>query len=353
MSLETEKVALVSPRSPGLSSSIPNTIQRQTRRPSGQIQHNSSDDNEISLFSPRQLRSCQFNISSIPINRHQSLSCLTSTRLGHTKKNIENINNGYFSPSQIVSSSNSVDFRPIFHGIYVLPVSPALSTSSTTTNTEETVQTGSYVMPILSRKDSSSSTNIQKNSVSYGVQNESFTDSPKPKDRILSRSRASTVYHIQPFPQLPPLPPTISQLHVINKDKSSFQQHSTETVWKPNAISPNCSTTNENEMKKASLPPVPCRLQKPSIVPPELNGFTDEVYEISFPLVAESSPQDNCFDNTWPKPPESVTTSEISGPLSIPYDHLIPTVLMHQNGTTNIVHQLQHDEHSILTASAI
>ncbi len=77
--------------------------------------------------------------------------------------------------------------------------------------------------------------------------------------------------------------------------------------------------------------------------------------------MVEASPQDDYSEHNWPKPPESMTTSEISGPPqplppSIPYDrlhhdHLMPTVLMRQNSTTNFFQHHRFGEHTMLTES--
>ncbi|CAF3977201.1 unnamed protein product [Rotaria sp. Silwood2] len=334
------------PKSPCLSTNIPNRIQRQKCQLGNPISQNSSDDNATSLSSIEQSRDDQSNISIIPINRHHSRSYLTSPRRHHTKENISHINNDYFSQNQISSSQVAVDFRKRVHGIYVLPVSPALSSSSSITNTDEIIKNRSKTMPSRSRRhlsSSSSSTttaNIHHDSTYCGIQNDCFTDSPKPKDR--------TLRYIKPPSQPPPLPPIISQVHFNNNDKSSLKHHSTTSNLNLNSIALHFSIIDENQMKKVSPPPVPYRLRKPSQLPSGLEELTNQT---SFKFIAESSPQGDCSEHTWPKPPEFMSTSEISGPLSISYDPLIPTTDMHQNSTTNIFHQYQHDEDSMLTES--
>jgi hypothetical protein len=119
----------------------------------------------------------------------------------------------------------------------------------------------------------------------------------------------------------------------------------------------------ENQLKKAPPPPVPCRAQKPTVLPIGFEALTTTTQPdvIGFRVMMESSPQEDYSEHTWPKPPESMTTSEISGPPqplppSIPYDrlhhdHLIPTVLMRQNSTTNFFQHHRFGEHSMLTES--
>ncbi|CAF0814155.1 unnamed protein product [Rotaria sordida] len=340
--METEKMALMPPKSPCLSSNISNRNQRQKCQIVNPISHNSSDDNETSLSSIEQSRDNQSNISIMPINHHHSRSYLTTPRRHRTKKDIDHINNVSFSPTQISSSHVSVDFRKKVHDIYVLPVSPALSSlsSSTTTNTDEIIKIGSKTMPSRFRRHLSSSKNIDHDSTYCGIQNNCFADSPKPKDRILR--------YIQPPSQPPPLPP----MHFNNNGKlSSLEHHSTITDLNLNSITIHFNTNEENQIKKSSPPPVPYRLRKPSQLPIGLEESKNQSDQTSIQFITELSPQDDCLGHTWPKPPESMSTSEISEPSSISYDHLIPTIIMQQNSTKNIFHRYQHDEHSILTES--
>jgi hypothetical protein len=332
--LETEKVALMSPRSPCLSSSVANTIQRQRRQVPDSIPHHLSDDNEISPSSSVQLRDHQ------PIIRQH----FTSIRHHRTEIDTDDVHNQYFSATQIASSRVPIDFRKKFHDVYILPVSPALSSSSSTTNTDEGTKTSSNTMPVRSRRHLSSSANIHNDSTHRGIKNACFTDSPQPKDRTLRR--------IQPPSQPPPLPPEISQLQFNNNEKSLFQQQSTTVDLDSDTIALRFSTTDEIQVNKTPPPRVPSRSHKPSVLPigfEELTKQPDKM--IDFRLMIESSPQDDYSEHTWPNPPESMSTSEISGRSAIPYDHLIPTVIMCQNSTTNFFHQYRHNEHSMLTES--
>ncbi len=328
------------PKSPCLSPNV--NTRRQRPRP---ILHHLSDDNETSSSSPEQSRDQRSNISIIPINRQYSRPHLTPTRRHHIKNDTNEMTNHYFSPSEITSSRAPTDFRKKIHDIYVLPVSPALSSSSsTTTNTDESIKPASNTMPIRSRRHLSSSTNIHHDSTYHGIKNDCFADSPQPKNRTLPRSHVGTSRHIQPPSQPPPLPPTISQIHY---NPSSFQHQLSTADLDPDTI-----TLCLNQMKKTLPPPVPCRSQKPSALPIGFEEIIKHSDKIGFRFMTEeSSPQNDYSEHTWPNPPESLSTSQISGPLSIPYDHLIPTVIMHQNDPINFLHQYRHNEHSMLTES--
>jgi len=304
--LETEKVALMPPTSPCLSSSVVNTNQRQKSKP---MRHYLSNDNETSSSSPEQLRDHRSNISII--SRH------------HQTK-FDTAHHHYFSPSEL---RTPVSFRKKIHDIYVLPVSPDLSSSSSTTNTDEIIRTNSNTMPIQSRRD------IHNNSTFHGIKNDCFTESPQSKNRTLPRLHAGTLRRVPPPSQPPPLPPIISPFH---EDKSSFQ-HQVSAV-----------NLEENQMKKPHPPPVPYRSQKPSRLP---ISFEELTKQSDFRFQIESSPQNDYAEHAWPNPPESMSTSQLSGPLSIPYDHLVPNIVMHQNNTTTFFHQYRPNEHSMLTES--
>ena len=288
--LETEKVALMPPTSPTLSSNVIHTNQRQKSKP----------DNEKSLPSlHEQYHDHCSKISIIP--QHQQIK----------------IDHHYFSPSEL---RTPVNIQKKIHDIYVLPISPALSSSSSTTNTDETMKANSNTMPIRSRRNISSSRKIQNNHKFRGTKNDCFIESPQPKNRTLPRSHAGTLRRVPPPSQPPPLPPTISSFE--------HQFHSIE----------------ETQMKKPPPPPVPCRLQKPSRLPIGFEEVTIQPDQIGFKFAAESSsPQNEYSEHAWPNPPESMSTSQLSGPLSIPYDHLIPDIIMHQNNTTKYFHQYRTD----------
>ncbi|CAF1307667.1 unnamed protein product [Rotaria sordida] len=382
---ETEKVTLVPPKSPCLTSTS-NTIQRQRRQLPVNLSHHISDDNEklsSSSFSDKS-KDHHSNLSIIPIVRQHSRPHFTSIQQQqqqqhhhhHTNIDTKDIDKHNISSIQSLQSRIPIDFRKKIHGIYVLPVSPTLSSSSSTTNTDEIMKNGSNTMPIRSLRYISSSINVHNDSICRGIKNNSFADSPQPKDRTLPRSHASTLRRIPPPSQPPPLPPTISQFHFnnvrssidINNDKSSFQHQSpTKDFDHDNTIDLGFNNQKiygklkENHLKKSSPPPVPCRSQKPTILPIGFEGLTTQPDSIGFRVAIESSPQDDYSEHTWPKPPEPMTTSEISVPpqilpSSIPYDrlhhdHLIPTVLMRHNSTTNFFQQHRFGEHTMLTES--
>jgi len=340
--LETEKVALMPPKSPCLSSNVADTIQRQRHQILNRIPHHSSNDNEtLSSSSPEQSRN-----QHIPIVRQYSRSHFIPTRQHHTKIDTDDINNHHFT-----SSRTPIDFQKKIHDIYVLPVSPALSSSSSTTNTDEIIKTSSNTMPIRSRRHLSSSANIHHDSTYRGIKNDCFADSPQPKTRTLPRSYVSTLRRVQPPSQPPPSPPTISQLDVNDHNKSSFQHRLSTEDLNPNKTAFRFNTIEENQVKKTLPPPVPCRAQKPSVLPIGFEEIIKQSDKIGFRLMTESSPQNDYSEHAWPNPPDSMSTSQISGPLSIPYDHLMPTVIMHQNSTTNFFPQYRHNEHSMLTES--
>ncbi|CAF2025630.1 unnamed protein product [Rotaria magnacalcarata] len=343
--IETEKIALMPAKSPCSSSNVPIKIQRQTSKLPDRILYNLSDENDTSLSSIEQSQDQQSAITIIPINRHHSRRHLTSPRRHHKTDDVDHTKNDYFSPTQISTSQISIDFRKRINGIYVLPVSPTLSSSSSTINPDETKKFGSKTMPSRSGKIDSSSANIHHDFEFSGIQNNSFTDSPKSNDRILR--------FIEPPTQPPPLPPIISQTNLChnNKSSSSSKQHSAAVDLKLNINTLPLNTFEENKMKKTSAPPVACRTRKPLQLSIGLDELTNQSNENNFRLTLEPSPQDDCSERTWPQPPESLTTSIISRPSSISYDHLIPTIIMHQNSTTNRFHRHQHDADMILTES--
>lgn len=301
--LETEKIALMPTRSSTIRMKIPN----QKVPLDDRIQHNISIENDTTLSSLELSHDQQQSIlSTIPINRHHSQSFVTSLQLHHDEDSNDHINNEYFLPTQLSLSQISVDLRKKVKGIYVLPVSPALSSSSSIRNMDDIKN---YDLKTMSHKSR----------ICFGIENKCFTDSPKSKDRELR--------FIQPPAQPPPLPPMVSQINLSNKDQSSLQQHST--------------------LSRMNAPPVAFRTRKPLPTSIGLEALTNLLNE------KEPSPQDDSSERTWPKPPDSVRTSVISRPSSISYDHLMPTVVMHQNSTMNVLHQYQHDEDSILTESDV
>ncbi|CAF0733594.1 unnamed protein product [Adineta steineri] len=382
---ETEKVALVSPRSPCLTSTA-NTIQRQRHQLSNTLSRHPFDENEkpIPITFHEELKDHRSNTSIVPIVRQHARPNFppshTLTQHHRADIDLDNIDNHHFSSTQTPRSRAPVDFRKKVHGIYVLPVSPALSSSSSTTNTDEIIKNSSNTMPIRSLRHISSSINVHNDSICRGIKNDCFADSPQPKDRTLPRSHAGTLRRTQPPPsQPPPLPPpTNVQLHfndirltnASHNDISSFRHQSVTMDLDPDTIALRFNnnqkiyvTAEENQLKKPPPPPVPCRSQKPIALPIGFEGLTTTQQNdiIGFRVPIESSPQDDCSEHTWPKPPESMTTSEIGGspqplPPSIPYDrlhhdHLIPTVLMRQNSTINFFQHHRFGEHTMLTES--
>lgn len=299
------------------------------------------------------------------------------TRQHHTDVDINDIDKHNFASIQSSRSRATGDFRKKVHGIYVLPVSPTLSSSSSTTNTDEIIKSGSTTMPIRSLRHISSSVNVHNDSICRGIKNNSFADSPQPKDRTLPRSHGSTLRRVQPPSQPPPLPPAISQLHFndvrssmeFNHEKSTFQHQSATLNLDHETIALRFNTQKiygqmeENHLKKAPPPPVPCRSQKPTIIPIGFEGLTTTTHPdvIGFRVSVDSSPQEDYSEHQWPKPPESMTTSEISGPLhtlpaSIPYDrlhhdHLTSSVLKVRDNTTNFFQNHRFGEHTMLTES--
>ena len=371
---------MVSPRSPCLKNTS-NTISRQRHQVPTTLSHYPSNDNEKPSSFVEESRDHCSNISIMPIVHQHSRSHFTPThtltRQHRPDADVDDVGTRNASLVQTSCSRIPVDLRKKIHGIYVLPVSPALSSSSSTTNTDEAIKSGSNTMPIRFLRHVSSSINVHNDSACRGVKNDSYADSPLPKDRTLPRSHAGTLRRIQPPSQPPPLPPIMSQIDTndarpsvdCNNDKSSIQHHSATTNLNPDTINLRlnnqqvCSKIQENQLKKASPPPVPCRSQKPIILPIGFERLTTTVQpdDIGFRVAVELSPQDDYSEHIWPKPPESMTTSEISGapqPLapSIPYDrlhhdHLIPTVLMRHDGATNYFEHHRFGEHRLLTES--
>ncbi|CAF1269454.1 unnamed protein product [Rotaria magnacalcarata] len=378
---ETEKITLVPPKSPCLTSAA-NSIQRQRHPlPINFSHHPSVVDHEKSFTFSEESKDHRSNISIIPVVRQHSRPRFTPshklTQHHHTDIDTKDIDKHNFSSIQQSHSRGSIDFRKKVHGIYILPVSPTLSSSSSTTNTDEMIKNGSSTMPIRSLRHISSTVNVHDDLTCRGIKNISFADSPQPKDRTLPRSHGSTLRRVQPPSQPPPLPPAVSKLHFNdicssinfnNNEKSSFQHQSATIDLDHDAIALRFSSQKiygrleENPLKKSAPPPVPCRTQKPTVLPIGFEGLTKAQPDpIGFRIAIESSPQDDYSEHTWPKPPDSMTTSEISGPPqpilpSIPYDrlhhdHLIPTVLMRQNSTNHFFHHHKFGENSMLTES--
>ena len=359
------------PRSPCPTSSTANTIQRQRHPLPHTLPRHSSREDEISLSSPKKFRDHCSTVSVAPVGRqHVRPNCTPS----HTLKRYHHTDVDTDEIDQASRCRAPVDFRKKVHGIYILPVSPALSSSSsTTTNTDETSRAGCSTMPIRSlRHLSSSNTNFHKQSSCRGVKNDSFADSPQPKDRTLPRSHAGTLRRVQPPSQPPPLPPNVSQHHLNSVQSltgdSLRPHHSTSMDLYPDSIALRFNaqkiygTANENHTKKPPPPPVPCRAQKPTVIPIGFEGLTNaQSNTLGFGDMLESSPLEEYSEHVWPKPPESMSTSEISGPPqilppSIPYDrlhhdHLIPTVLMRHNNSTNFFQHHRFEGHTMLTES--
>jgi hypothetical protein len=393
--VETEKVALVPPRSPCLTASTNHTIQRQQRPLPSTLPRPSCHDNKIvsscSSSSPEQTREHRSNTSIVPILRqHTRPTCTSAHTLTRRQPTELDMEDSYFSSLKgSHSGHNSVDLRRKIHGIYVLPVSPALSSSSsTTTNTDEIIKANSNTMPIRSLRHISSSINMHKQSMSHGIKNDCFADSPQPKDRTLPRSHAGTLRRLQAPAQPPPLPPMIVHHHHHHQQQQQQQQHhphmndvqsiidnhndrtsfsfQTANIDRDSdAIALRYSshqiytTHDDNQMKKAPPPPVPCRSQKPMVLPIGFEGLTRTSETIGFRTMLELSPQDDSSEHAWPKPPDSMSTSEISGapagvPPSISYDRLqhehgISTGLTRQTNRTNFLQHHRMDGHNIFT----
>lgn len=367
------------PRSPCLTSAA-NTIQRQQQRRelTGTLSRHPSDEHEKSATFSEELKDHRSNVSIVPIIRQHSRPHFTPTHTLTRQHHTDEIDHQHFQSTQSTRSHAPVDFRKKVHGIYVLPVSPALSSSSSTTNTDEMIKNGSNTMPIRSHRHLSSSINVHHDSTCRGIKNDCFADSPQPKDRTLPRSHAGTLRRIQPPSQPPPLPPSNLQLHFndvrssmnSNQEKLSFQHHQSATLdldadtialrFQSQKI---YGAMEDNQTKKAPPPPVPCRSQKPTVLPIGFESLTPTKHPdpIGFRMTIESSPQEDYSEHAWPKPPESMTTSEISGPPqplppSIPYDrlqhdHLMPTILMRHNSTTSFFQHHRFGEHTMLTES--
>lgn len=347
--LETEKIALVSPRSPCPSSRTTNTIPHQRRL---HAQH-SVDETEISPSSAVQThRNHPSIVSIIPMGRQ-------STRAQPANIHTVEVDHHYFSPTELTRSRTPIDFRKKAHIVYVLPVSPALSSSSSTTNPDEMIRTGSSTMPIRSRRQLSSSINTHHQSTSRGIKNQSFDQSPQPKTRTLPRSQNNTLQHTSPPSQPPPLPPALD-FNNVHASKSVSERKLASMGLDPSALSLRFCNENiygpvdDHQMKKSAPPPVPCRMQKPMVLP---IGFEELITQ----AMVQSPCHDECSEHSWPKPPEALTASQISGPPqtlspSIPYDrlhheHLISDGAMRHQSTSSFFHLARHGDHSMLTES--
>lgn len=281
------------PTSPTLSSRVTNTSQRQ---------HSKSNLHQSS--SPEQCRDHSSSISVIPIKRHHA--------------HFDTETHHYFSPNELRTSSN---LRKKMHDIYVLPISPALSSSSSITNADDMIKTNSNTMSIQSRRYLSSTHHTHQDDTFDGVKNDCFTDSPPIQNRTLPRLQTDTLRRTPAPSQPPPLPP-------IHDEKSSFP-----ITLRFRSVEPIPTT-------KSHPPPVPCRTQKPSNIPIDFEQRVD--------LSADSSPTDDRSEHAWPNPPESMSTSQISRPASIPYDHLTSHPIIHLHSNTRYFPEFQH---SMLTES--
>ncbi|CAF1202015.1 unnamed protein product, partial [Adineta ricciae] len=184
---DIEKLALTPPRSPNCSSS-----QRRQRQISDAISHHLSDETEVSSCSPARSRDHCSDISIMPIIRHR------------TEFEIDNEKRHQFPSKYIDASRTHRDYRKKIHDIYVLPVSPSLSSSSSTAHTDDTIRNGSNTMPIRFQRHSPRN---QSDSPYCGVKNVGFADSPQLKTRTLPRSHHGTLHQISAPSQPPPLPP--------------------------------------------------------------------------------------------------------------------------------------------------
>jgi len=296
--LEPESMTLMPAKSPCFSSNTARThLQSQ-----GKLRvHYSSDEHEPSSSSHKQLQDHKSTISIVPIIHEHSRS----------RPNENESENHYFATSECQSP---VEFRKKIHDIYILPVSPNLSTLSSSSSSivhseDHSKIHHSNTMPHRSRK---------YQTTNRGIENDCFDDSPKPTNRTLPRSHTNTARRIQAPSEPPPLPPTNVQLSVVE-----LEQNSVKIAQPP--------------------PPVPCRSQKPSVLPIGFEEIIQQSDQIGFRLMTDnSSPQTDSSEHSWPNPPESMSTSQVSQRLSIPYDHLMPTFIMHQ---------YRHNEHSMLTES--
>ena len=294
-SLETEKAALMPPTSPCLSPRVTNTNQQQCSKLN------------LHQSSPEQ---CRDHSSNISIRRMKPQHARFDTETHH-----------YFSPNEF---QTSMGLRKKMHDIYVLPVSPTLSSSSSTTNADEVTKSNSNPTSIQSRRhqSSSSSNKTHQNDTCQGVNNACFTDSPQIKYRTLPRLQTDTLRRVPAPSQPPPLPPVDEKLSL---------------------------SIDEIPTKRTHPPPVPSRSQKPLTIPIHFEEHTKQSNAIDFSLSTDSSPTNDDSIHAWPNPPESMSTSRLSRPLSIPYDHLLTSnPIIHLNSTNNYFPSY---EHSMLTES--
>jgi hypothetical protein len=333
--------------------------------------HQSKDDTELTSSSPKQSRHHGSSIGRVPLTQLSSQSHENSIRHHHTNVDINSVDKHSSISTQMARGSIPIDFRQKIHGIYVLPVSPALSSSSSTTNTDDGIQTNSNTMPIRSRRHLTSSINTHR-----GIQNHSFADSPQPKDRTFPRMHSQTLKRMPPPPSEPPPQPPLHLATLRQHMQMSVDDHANQTAYErksvmisldPNALEFRIANDNiygaidDYQVKNVSPPPVPSRSQKPIVVPIGFEEILTRTDKLDFQTTAELSPHDDCSEHHWPKPPESMTVSQISAPLqtlspSIPYDrlhhdHLIPTVNLRQHSTMNFIQLPRNGEQSMLTES--
>ena len=314
------------------------------------------------------------HISIVPIVHAPSRpGCTSKSTLAQRHQIDTDPEDSYFPPMHTPHSRISNDFRKKVHGIYVLPVSPALSSSSSsaTTNTDDMIKAGSSTMPIRSKRHIASNLNVNHESTSQGIKNDCFTDSPQPKDRTLPRSHAGTLRRLHQAPtQPPPLPPLTSHPSANalrsfierQTDKISFEHQHPQIDLDPDAIALRFSSQTiygahrDHQTPKVPPPPVPNRSQKPSVIPIGFEGLTATHSDrIGFRAMIESLPQDEYSEHAWPNPPESMITSDMTNPSPNPqssisydrlhHDHAISHISVRQNLTTSFFHHHRQQQH--------
>ena len=334
------------PTSPCLSSNAANTLSRQRHPPAEHVPHRSFDENEPS-------RDRSSGISIVPMVRKPSQGHAPSIRRHPA-------DDPYFSATHSTRSRAPVDFQKKVRGVYVLPVSPALSSSSSSSNTDEIMKSSSSTMPIRSRRQilSAAVEHAHHHPSSYrGIKNDSFTASPQLKDRTLPRSHGSSLKRMPPPAQPPPLPPASSSLD-FDDTQSSFLYTSSSIDVESDTIARRFSNQNpyaarmDHPMTRAAPPPVPSRFHKSSLLPIGFEELSVQPDRIGFRVQQDLSPQDEYSEHAWPKPPESMATSQIGVPLppvshSISYDRLHHDHLM--ASATHCFRQQMN--HSMLTES--
>ncbi|CAF0777402.1 unnamed protein product [Didymodactylos carnosus] len=380
---ETEKVALMPP-----TSTLPHEQRSHTLK-------NTSNSDET----PATKRHRQMSSPVIPNKKHQ--------RFHHSGPQDDHIDS---LPSHLISndirlpdsdrhvrslsrSRAPYDLRKKINGVYVLPVSPALSSASSSSGKTADSKLSSNETPIRPLRNADISTVDDGERMAFN--NKGYGDSPQPKDRTLNRSQLRvttpnttlrrTNNGLPPPPSQPPPSPPIHFSNNIRRSDDMLNKCATMGLDTNNFNMRFCQQSNYGTIRENSNnkhpPPVPSRSQKPmnaigfeGIVMRQSDdyeaaiGFRRELIDQQENYLEHRYPdQLPATSSHWPVPPETnhdmsiIRHSQSTNPLPTgqTYNHLnlLPHVQVrnqvvqqhHRRRTVNEV--FRHEDQTMLTES--